>query len=41
MNIQYIPSVTGTVISFIPNPVAKGIGFGMRGIAFGMSKAGV
>ena len=41
MKIKYTLSVTGTVISFILNPITKGVGFGMRGIALGMSKVGV
>ncbi|WP_268746169.1 hypothetical protein [Candidatus Francisella endociliophora] len=31
-------SATGTVISFIPHPIAIGVGLGMKGIAYVMSK---
>lgn len=27
--------------SFIPHPIARGVGFGMRGTALAMSKAGM
>ncbi|MBY7734827.1 pentapeptide repeat-containing protein [Francisella philomiragia] len=41
VGLKYTLSITGTVISFIPHPIAKGIGLGMRGTAWTMSKAGV
>ncbi len=30
MKIKYTLSITGTVISFIPHPIARGVGLGLK-----------
>ncbi|MBK2259566.1 pentapeptide repeat-containing protein [Francisella philomiragia] len=41
VGLKYTLLITGTVITFIPHPIAKGVGLGMKGTAWAMSKVGV